>query len=121
MSMMLRYFTALFLLANAPTIAYCANGNAILSQVFYDTPLNEDRNVSPAHNGEFIKITNIGATIADLSYFTIRATSESGWVYDIESGVRMICHRGIRSYWHIRMVIRSCCRTCSALRPTVVG
>ena len=42
-------------------------GNVLITEVFYDTPLNENEQVGSAHMGEYVKITNIGNDTVDIT------------------------------------------------------
>ena len=49
--------------------------SVIITEIFFDTPLNEDtiKIVGPHHNGEFIELYNLSDTIVDLNQWSLNA------------------------------------------------
>ena len=49
-----------------------AVGNVLITEVFYDTPLNENEQAGSAHMGEYVKITNTGNNSIDITGWQMR-------------------------------------------------
>ena len=65
--------------------AAAAIGYVVISDVFYDTPFNEDYNTpAPYHIGEYLKITNLGNAPADLGHCKITSTTMHRYSYEFE-------------------------------------
>lgn len=77
-----------------------ADNYVIINQVMYDTPLNEQTNISPASNGEFIELYNAGSDTVSLLGWQITGdgTTEKYTFSDIKipNGEYLIvaCKRG---------------------------
>ena len=83
-----------------PIICF-ADNYVIINQVMYDTPLNEQPNISPCSNGEYIELYNAGTTIVHLQGWRITGGSQSEiWTFGTNDSIPaggfliLACKRG---------------------------
>jgi YD repeat-containing protein len=65
----------LSLILIAPLLCHSQQSTVIISEVLYDTPLNEATGSENAHDGEFVSLYNYGDQPVDISGWRIEATS----------------------------------------------
>lgn len=84
-----------------PTLGVLADNYVILNQVLYDSPLNEQANISPVSNGEFIELYNAGVHDVALQDWQLKGGSPTEvWTFSITDTIKaggyllIACRRG---------------------------
>ena len=71
------------------SLAALADNYVILNQVLYDSPLNEQVNISPADNGEFIELYNAGVHDVALNGWQLKGESPTEvWTFHITDSIK---------------------------------
>lgn len=91
-----------------PTLGVLADNYVILNQVLYDSPLNEQVNISPADNGEFIELYNAGVHDVALNGWQLKGESPTEvWTFHITDSIKaggyllVTCKRGANNTFQL--------------------
>ena len=95
---MKKYFVLILFLLVA--VLFAANGQVVITQIMYDSPLNEQVTITPYSNGEFIELYNMGEENIDISQWILLGDGVTE-KYVFPSGTTIqSCHHLIVAYCH---------------------